>query len=69
MAEKDLLTSQQYLPTQSASFMLGEISLKLDKKSQAIDSFRQAAAAGGQLGNLANQELQKLGVNQSANSL
>lgn len=69
LAEKDLLTSQQYLPTQSASFMLGEISLKLDKKSQAIDSFRQAAAAGGQLGNLANQELQKLGVNQSANSL
>ncbi len=69
LAEKDLLTSQQYLPTQSASFMLGEISLKVDKKSQAIDSFRQAAAAGGQLGNLANQELQKLGVNQSANSL
>ena len=61
-AEGDLLKAQNLLPTQGGSFLLGHVSLQLGKTQQAIQYFRQTAQAGGELGQAALQELQKLGA-------
>lgn len=60
LAEKDLLTSQRYLPTQIASYYLGEISLAKGNRSQATQYFQQAAQGGGEIGEAAKGKLGKL---------
>jgi predicted Zn-dependent protease len=63
-AEKDLLASQKLLPTQMASYHLGELSLAKGQRSQAITYFQQAAQGGGDLGTAAQGQLVKLQVAQ-----
>lgn len=60
MAEKDLLTSQRYLPTQIAAYYLGEVSLAKGNRSQAAQYYQQAAQGGGDIGAAANAKLGKL---------
>jgi predicted Zn-dependent protease len=60
MAEKDLLTSQRYLPTQIAAYYLGEVSLAKGNRSQAAQYFQQAAQGGGEIGEAAKGKLGKL---------
>lgn len=60
MAEKDLTTSQRYLPTQIAAYYLGELSLAKGNRSAATQYFQQAAQGGGEIGEAANAQLGKL---------
>ncbi len=60
LAEKDLLTSQRYLPTQIATYYLGEISLAKGNRSQAAQYFQQAAQGGGEIGEAAKGKLGRL---------
>jgi len=60
LAEKDLLTSQRYLPTQIAAYYLGEVSLAKGNRSQAAQYFQQAAQGGGEIGEAAKGKLGKL---------
>ncbi len=60
LAEKDLLTSQRYLPTQIATYYLGEISLAKGNRSQAAQYFQQAAQGGGEIGEAAKGKLGSL---------
>lgn len=60
MAEKDLVTSQRYLPTQIATYYLGEISLAKGNRTQAAQYFQQAAEGGGEIGEAAKAQLGKL---------
>ena len=60
LAEKDLLTSQRYLPTQVATYYLGEIALAKGNRSQAAQYFQQAAQGGGEIGEAAQAQLGKL---------
>jgi predicted Zn-dependent protease len=60
MAEKDLLTSQRYLPTQIATYYLGEVSLAKGNRSQAAQYFQQAAQGGGEIGEAAKGQLGRL---------
>jgi predicted Zn-dependent protease len=61
-AEQDLGKSQDLMPTQNTAYLLGQVSLRLGKTQQAVEYFRQVAAAGGEIGQAAEQELRKLGV-------
>ena len=49
-AEQDLQASNALLPTQVATFHLGEIKLTQGNKQEALGYFQQAAQAGGELG-------------------
>nr|WP_324257072.1 M48 family metalloprotease [Cellvibrio fontiphilus] len=60
MAEKDLLTSQRYLPTQIATYYLGEVALAKGNRSQAAQYFQQAAQGGGEIGEAAKGQLGRL---------
>jgi predicted Zn-dependent protease len=60
MAEKDLVTSQRYLPTQLATYYLGEVSLAKGNRTQAAEYFQQAAQGGGDIGEAAKGQLGKL---------
>lgn len=60
MAEKDLVTSQRYLPTQLATYYLGEVSLAKGNRTQAAEYFQQAAQGGGEIGEAAKGQLGKL---------
>ena len=60
LAEKDLLTSQRYLPTQIATYYLGEISLAKGNRAQAAQYFQQAAQGGGEIGEAAQAQLGKM---------
>ena len=60
LAEKDLTTSQRYLPTQIATYYLGEISLAKGNKSQAAQYFQQAAQGGGEIGEAAKGKLERI---------
>ncbi len=60
LAEKDLLASQRYLPTQIATYYLGEISLAKGNKSQASQYFQQAAQGGGEIGEAAKGKLERI---------
>lgn len=60
MAEKDLLTSQRYLPTQIAAYYLGEVSMAKGNRSQAAQYYQQAAQGGGDIGEAAKGKLGKL---------
>ena len=59
-AEKDLVASQQLLPTQLAAYYLGEIALGKGQRSAAATYFQQAAQGGGELGEAAKAQLAKL---------
>lgn len=61
-AESDLEASQQLLPTQLASYHLGELALTSGNTDDAIDHFRVAAQGGGELGQAAQSQLSKLGA-------
>ncbi|MBK8188363.1 MAG: M48 family metalloprotease [Cellvibrio sp.] len=60
LAEKDLLTSQRYLPTQDAVYYLGEVYLSKGNRSKASEYFQQAAQAGGELGAAATKKLESM---------
>ncbi len=59
-AEQDLQASQRLLPTQLASFHLGELALERGARSEAIEYFRMAAQGGGELGAAAEAHLARL---------
>ena len=59
-AEKDLLTSQRYLPTQVASYYLGEVYLSKGDRQKAAQYFQQVAQAGGDLGAAATKKLEAM---------
>lgn len=59
-AEQDLLNSQRLLPTQTASYHLGELALAKGDRGQATTYFQQAAQGGGDLGEAAKGQLAKL---------
>lgn len=59
-AEKDLVASQQLLPTQLAAYYLGEIALGKGQRSAAATYFQQAAQGGGEIGEAAKAQLAKL---------
>ncbi len=61
-AESDLEASQKLLPTQLASYHLGELALARGNTSDAIGHFRVAAQGGGELGQAAQNQLSKLGA-------
>lgn len=60
LAEKDLLTSQRYLPTQIASYYLGEISFAKGNRTQAAQYYQQAAQGGGEIGEAAKGKLERM---------
>ncbi len=60
LAEQDLNASQRYLPTQIATYYLGEVSLAKGDKSKAAGYFQQAAQAGGEIGEAAQAQLGKM---------
>lgn len=60
LAERDLLTSRKYLPTQIAAYYLGEISAAKGNRSQAVTYFTEAAQGGGEIGEAATAQLGKL---------
>lgn len=60
LAEQDLNASQRYLPTQIATYYLGEVSLAKGDKSKAAGYFQQAAQAGGEIGQAAQAQLGKM---------
>lgn len=60
LAEKDLITSQRYLPTQIAAYYLGEVSMAKGNRSQAAQYYEQAAQGGGDIGEAAKGKLGKL---------
>lgn len=52
-AKPDLEKSNSLLPTQAASYLLGEMALKSNDQDTAIKHYQNAAASGGKLGNQA----------------
>jgi len=60
LAEQDLNASQRYLPTQMATYYLGEVSLAKGDKTKAAGYFQQAAQAGGEIGDAAKAQLGKM---------
>lgn len=59
-AERDLLNSQKYLPTQLAAYYLGEVYLSKGNRSKAAEYFQQVAQAGGELGTAASKKLESM---------
>jgi predicted Zn-dependent protease len=56
----DWQRSMQLLPTQIASYYLGEYALRQGDKQQAVAYFKQAAQGGGEIAQAAQAQLQKL---------
>lgn len=61
-AKESLIKSTKLLPTQTAIYHLGEVELASGNQQQAIQYFQSAQAQGGELGNAATGQLNKLGV-------
>ena len=59
-ARRDLEASQALLPTQLASFHLGELAQTRGDRQSAIRHYQQAAQGGGQLGQAAQERLQQM---------
>ena len=59
-AERDLRRSYELLPTPTASYYLGELSLQGKQYDQANSYFKLAAQSGGELGVQSRQKLQAL---------
>jgi len=60
LAEKDLLMSQRYLPTQIASYYLGDVYVAKGNRAKASEYYQQAASGGGDIGEAAKAKLGKL---------
>lgn len=56
----DLEKSMQLLPTQIASYYLGEYALQKGDRQKAANYFQQAVEGGGEIGQAAQAQLQKL---------
>ncbi|WP_027329721.1 M48 family metalloprotease [Marinimicrobium agarilyticum] len=63
-AQRDLEASQNLLPTQLASYHLGELAQQRGDRSAAVNYYQQAASGGGDLGQAAQAKLSQLGVTQ-----
>ncbi|MEX1032871.1 MAG: M48 family metalloprotease [Cellvibrionaceae bacterium] len=61
-AKADLLTSQQWLDTPITNYLLGEVSLELGQNREAVQYFQVAASAGGEVGQAARQQLERMGA-------
>jgi predicted Zn-dependent protease len=59
-AESNLKSSMNLLATQFAAYHLGEVSLQLNNREQAIKNFQAAMQGGGELGQAAKQQLLRL---------
>ncbi|WP_299981088.1 M48 family metalloprotease [uncultured Pseudoteredinibacter sp.] len=59
-AKIDLETSLSMLPTQYATFHLGELELKQGNSRKAYEYYQFAAASGGELGQRAQQRMQQI---------
>lgn len=59
-AEKDLVASQRLLPTQLATYYLGDISAAKGNRSAAAAYYQQAAQGGGDIGEAAKVKWTKL---------
>lgn len=59
-AEKDLVASQRLLPTQMATYYLGDISLQKGNRREAAAYYQQAAEGGGDIGEAAKVKLSQL---------
>lgn len=64
-AKADLLNSQKWLDTPVTNYLLGQVSLELGETREAIGYFRSAAAAGGEVGQAAQQQLERMGASES----
>ncbi|MCW8195624.1 M48 family metalloprotease [Proteobacteria bacterium 005FR1] len=64
-AKADLLASQRWLDTPVANYLLGQVSLELGERTEALRYFQTAASASGEIGQAAQAELQKVGVAQA----
>ena len=60
LARQDLEHSNQLLPTQAASFILGELSLKDNDQAAALKYYQSAATSGGDLGQQAMSKITML---------
>lgn len=60
LAEKDLVASYKLLPTQVASYYIGDLALARGDKATAKSYFSQAAQGGGELGQKAQGQLNKI---------
>lgn len=60
-ARQDLEASEQLLPTQLASYHLGELAMDRGDRSEATRYFQQAAQGGGPLGEAAQEKLNQMG--------
>ncbi len=56
-AESSLLASQQLLPTQTATYHLGELALRKNDRTAARQYFTKAAQGGGELGQAAQRSI------------
>ena len=61
-ARQDLEASHRLLPTQAASFYLGELSQRQGDRNRAISYYRQASQNGGDMGKEAAARAQRLGA-------
>jgi predicted Zn-dependent protease len=61
-AKADLLTSQRWLDTPVTNYLLGQTSLELGERQEAQRYFQIAASAGGEVGQAAQQQLERMGV-------
>jgi predicted Zn-dependent protease len=59
-AETSLVASQQLLPTQTATYHLGELALRRNDRTAAREYFTKAAQGGGDLGQAAQRQLQNM---------
>jgi len=61
-AKADLKRSNQLLPTQAASFLLGELAVADNNTAQALQYYQSAAQAGGNIGQQAQQKVARLEI-------
>ena len=59
-AEQDLLAAQKLLPTQMATYYLGEVALAKGNRTNAATYYQQAAQSGGEIGAAAEKRLAQL---------
>jgi predicted Zn-dependent protease len=59
-AESSLLASQQLLPTQTATYHLGELALRKGDRNSASAYFNKARQGGGELGQAAQRQLENM---------
>ncbi|MEH6357633.1 MAG: M48 family metalloprotease [Pseudomonadales bacterium] len=61
-AEVDLKRSNKLLPTQAASFLLGELAVTQNNTAQALQYYKSAAQAGGDVGQEALQKVARIEI-------